>query len=359
MGFKQDTSLRMFTMEAQLRKMGVDIQNLRKISFDLPHNYPEIGTKFMPVLRSLDVIQNCNRYEWEGLPIYLPAWLIELMLYYKGAVIGFFEGGILKILPFAQTGGLNIYGIPNGAKPVTFNGEKPSEEGDFIDNKVLNIGNYGTTPTNAQACILYDVPPTFSTNTASIPRFELNQGLIRYQADLLGRIKNSIANSDLKVVFYADDADQVEQIKKDLRNAYGSCDPFVVIVRPNSPTDIKNMQPTILQGDVDAKIQAMFETWQSINSIRCMCSGIANSGAFEKKERKITGELNGTETQTDLVLDAGLKMRRLFIEQMKEIYPEYKSILDKIKVKINEKSINYDIVDTNNNYDYEEGGENE
>ena len=52
-------------------------------------------------------------------------------------------------------------------------------------------------------------------------------------------------------------------------------------------------------------------------------------------ERKITGELQGDQTQAELILDAGLKMRQLFIDRLKFIYPEYLSILDKITVEIN------------------------
>lgn len=117
-----------------------------------------------------------------------------------------------------------------------------------------------------------------------------------------------------------------------------------------------------MQGDIANEIQSLFETWQSINSIRCMCSGISNGGAFEKKERVITDEINTDSVQTTTVLDAGLQMRQLFLEQMRQIYPNVEWLKD-ITVEINARTLPDEERDTDEITDdveveyNEEGGE--
>ena len=337
------TRQQMLNFQAQLEHLGKRIETFSKLNFNI-NKYDEIGTEFATTLRDLDVQQVCNRYEWKGLPDNITGQMIELMLYNKGSLCGFFNGGTLYILQYAQRGGINVYGMPNAVQPVTYNGTQ-----DKLDVKFgaeLLVNNIGKINDNAKACILYDRLPFFSQSGIPIARAVLNDELIRYQCDLLGRVKNNLRNIDKKVVFWVDSESQKNQMTQDLRQAYGTSDPFIVAVKGQQMTDKECSQT--LQGDIANEIQSLFETWQSINSIRCMCSGITNGGAFEKKERKITGELQGDQTQTELVLDAGLKMRQLWIEQMKLIYPEYSDILGKISVNINERSVSYDIVDSKN-----------
>lgn len=338
------TKQQMLNMQAQLEHMGKRLDTFSRLNF----NYDKIealGMEFFTSLSDLDVQQVCNRYEWVGLPPYLTGQLIELMLYNKGSLCGFISGGTLYILPYAQAQGINIYGMPNAVQPITYNGAMGIREREF--GKQLKVNTLGTQDVNAQASILYDKIPLFAQGSSPVARAVLVKDLLDYQCDLLGRIKNNLRNIDKKMVFYCDSEGQANQMKEDLRQAYGTADPFIVLVKkggtqfgPNS----ENGQP--LQNGVDVETQSLFETWQSVNSIRCMCAGISNGGAFEKKERKITGELQGSETQTDLVIDAGLKMRQLFIEQLKTIYPAYAELLNPIRVKINERSLAYEIEDT-------------
>ena len=344
------TKAQMLNFQAQLEHLGLRLEQFSKLKFN-ENRVDTIGLEFNSVLYDLDAQQNCNKYKWNGLPNYLPAWLIEYMLYLCGSLCGFISGGNLYILPYAQNKGINIYGLPNAVQPITFNGAMAGGEPDNFFGKELPINNFGDPNSKAQACILYDRIPVHSSNSSPLGRCSLNRTLIDYQCEILARVKNNLKNLDKKVVFWVDSETQKNQTENDLREAYGTDDPFIVVVRGSNFKDEKGQT---LQGDIANETQSLFETWQSINSIRCMCSGIANGGAFEKKERKITGELQGEEAQTEIVIDAGLQMRRLFLEQMKNIYPDYADMLNKITVEINEKTIEYEEKDT----DISTGGEN-
>lgn len=347
MGRKQ-TDAMILNMQGQLNALGIRLETISRLKFN-NKRIDTIGLEYRESLRDLDAQQNCNRYEWEGkLTEQMPSWLLEFMLYKCGTLAGFESGGLPYILPFAQAKGINIYGISNAIQPITFNG--------VIINKPSNFGikTYDINKPDG-ACILYDKIPVYSTNTKTTSRCGLNSILIEYQAEVLGRVRNNLKNLDKKVVFWVDDEKQANQMKCDLRDAYGTDDPFIVAVKG---TQLRDKDNTTLQGDVANETQSLFETWQSINSIRCMCSGISNGGAFEKKERKITGELTGDEEQTDLVLDAGLKMRQLFIKQMQLIYPNSEWWKD-LTVKVNKKEEFIVPRGTEEEYFEEEGVENE
>ena len=343
------TKAQMLNMQARLEHLGIRIEQISKLAFNY-ERVDTIGTEFNQVLKDLDAQQNCNKYKWNGLPNYLPAWLIEYMLYLRGSLCGFISGGSLYILPYAQNKGINIYGMPNAVQPITFNGAMAGGNPDNFFGKELPVNNFGDANSKAKACILYDRIPVYSSNSTPIGRAVLNDELVRYQCEILGRVKNNLKNFDKKVEFWVDSEAQKNQMSNDILEAYGSADPLIIAARDSNWKDTKG---ETLQGDIANETQSLFETWQSINSIRCMCSGIANGGAFEKKERKITGELQGDQTQTEIVIDAGLQMRRLFLEQMKNIYPEYAEMLNKITVEINERTIEYEEEDT----DVSTGGE--
>lgn len=346
------TRQQMLNFQAQLEHLGKRLETFSKINFN-NNRIQELGVEFSSTFKDLDAQQVCNRYEWKGLPDYLTGHLIEQMLYYKGALCGFFHGGALYVLPFTQTKGLNVYGAPNSIQPITFNGELNGSFAKF--GKELPVNSLGKFNENAGAAILFDRIPTFSQNDGPIGRAFLNDELIRYQCDLLGRVKNNLRNIDKKVVFWVDNEAQKNQMANDIREAYGTSDPFIIAVKGVQLSDKEKSQT--LQGDIANEIQSLFETWQSVNSIRCMCSGITNGGAFEKKERKIMGELQGDQTQTELVLDAGLKMRKLWLDQMKAIYPQYIDILSKISIEINKNANENELEYVDNNF--QKGGVNE
>lgn len=298
----------------------------------------DMGIEYINTIKDLDLQQNCNRYKWIGLPDYLTSWQIESMLYNRGSLCGYFNGGVLYILPFAQRKGVNAYGLPNAVQPVTYNGADAGQYKDF--GKELIVNNSGKPNSQASAAILYDRIP-FSNQGGIVSRMALNDSLVRYQADLLARIKINIQNANKKIVFWAENEKQAQALRTDLTKMYGTADPYVILIKG---TEMGENAP--FQTDIELETQELFEAWQSLNSIRCMVSGVANGGAFEKKERQITGELMGDEVQTDIVLDAGLQMRKLFLNQMRVIYPEYADILNKIRVEINEKSLAYEERDT-------------
>ena len=324
------------SLGAKINTLGAYVMQMAKKEKINPLDLKNIGDDYLSVLRSLDVQQHGARYVWKGLPDYLSEWLLEHMLYYKGSLGGVIVAGTLYVLPWVSASGVGAYGQPNSFDLISYNGTQGTE------NVLAGLRGFETIMTNegtlnprASGAILYDRMPEWSSTCGNIPRATLIARLISDEAEMLGRVRVNVQNATTKLVFYVEDESQADVLRRDLCEQYGSADPFVIVVR--DAANENDAQP--LQNNIDIETQALFECFQSLNSIRCMTLGIPNNGAFEKKERKITGELDA-DSQTAIVLRKGLEMRRLWIAQMKYIYgTTYPDIVGKLSVDIAEELV--------------------
>lgn len=307
------------TAQSQLLTNGIDL-NFYK--FNLNQDIELNKEKYMTLLRDNDLQQFCNRYIWDGLPPYLPSYLIENMLYLRGSLVGFYDKNTLKILPYSNDGNLNIYGLPTSVIPVAFNGQP------ITNSYSLPIKYNGElNSSRGQAVLLYDRIPI--TNNGFIhSRAFLNREILDNMAELLARVKNNVRNADKKIVYYCSSEGQKRAFYEAIKNTYSTDDPFIVVVKGADG----GIESEPLHTDIDLHAQELLQTFQSLNSIRCQLMGIDSSDVFEKKERKITGELEGTKEQVEITSESGLYMRKLFIEQLKSAYPEHIDEISKIQV---------------------------
>lgn len=304
----------------------------------------DAGDEFLPALRQLDITQNCNKYIWRNLPKHLTSWIIELMLYSRGSLAGFVYAGELKVLPFASKGSLNELGLFTKIQPMSFNGfiEKDGDVESQIDT--VDVYDGRESDNEMRACILFDSYPFINNSYKVMSRFALNDAFVKWQADLLGRIGINIQNSTKRILIKVPNDKQKKQLEMDLQAAYSTASPFIIYT-DGAPIETDG---TFLDIKDDLHAQDLIETWQSLNNIRCMLSGIDNNGAFNKKERMITKEMTGNDSQTDIVEDSGLYFRKLWLDQLKECYPDNDEI-KAITVEINEdKSYNIDIKEISN-----------
>lgn len=281
--------------------------------------------RYETLLQEQDKTEYCNRYTWEGLPNGIDGERIESQLYYRGAMCGYYEGGYMYILPYAISGNLNKQGFPTSVNIINFNSQK-------MIKKDLPINYYGNLVKGKNSgCLLFDRNVIGGTEKP-LSRMVLNEVLVKDMANVLAHIKNNVENSDKKIVFYCDNENQKRIFFKSIADSYSSNLPFIVMVKNKLENGGVESEP--FHTDVELQTQQLFETYQSLNNLRCQCEGIDTGSLFMKKERMITDESSGNANQTNLTLDGGLRMRKLFIEQMKTSYPEYIDELNKIKVYI-------------------------
>lgn len=306
------------------------------MNLNLPSKF--VGEDYIAALRQLDITQNCNKYKWTGLPKHLSSWLIELMLYARGSLCGFVYAGELKILPFVSCGKLNEVGLFTKVQPMSYNGSIDTD-GDSVLAGIKEIEVYTGRGEKDAACILFDNLPYINQSYKCISRFALNDKFVKWQADLLGRIKINIANSTKRILIKVANDAQKRQLEKDLQAAYNTSSPFIIYT-DGAPLEADG---TFLDIKDDLHAQDLIETWQSLNNIRCMLSGIDNNGAFEKRERMITAEQTGNNQQTDVVNDSGLELRKWFLECLKDAYKDNEVVQGLNVEKITNNSYNIDI----------------
>jgi len=308
------------TSESQLRDSGIT---------ELGNSFIELNkAKYRQMLEEQDFIETTSRYKWENLPSEIDGWIIENMLYYKGSLCMYFQGGTLKVLPYANSGNINIYGMPTKINSVSYNGESNID----LDLPVNYYGNYNSK--GMGAVLLFDRTTRFK-NGKPIPRDQINNVLLDDMAGILARVKNNVLNSDKKIVYYVENEAQKNAFYKTIKSCYDTDDPFIVVVKNSLENGGIQNEPFHTQ--VDLQAQALIETYQSLNNIRCQVAGINAGEPFLKKERKLNEEMSGNENQTFLTLDNGLEMRKLALKQLASVYPMYKNKIDKIKVSIREK----------------------
>lgn len=311
------------------KKVNTFLEILINAGFNIPNEFSYEKLDYQNLVFNMDFEQATGRYVWENLPEGIESHLIETMLYFRGSIAGVFDGGKLVILPYSNQGSINRYGLPEEVKLLTFNGSTANE--DKVFNKEIYKVSSNVKINQKGAVLLYDRAPVSRSGLVA-PRFIINSAIINLEAEIISRIKSNIKNSDKKVVFYADDDNQKSAFETAIKEAYNADSPFIVVVKGSNRwgTD----KTDYMHGEVGLKAQELFEAWQSINNIRVMSEGILNGGAFEKKERVVSDEVLDETMQTTLILESGLALRKLWLEEMKLTYPDYKDKLDKIKVSV-------------------------
>lgn len=302
-----------------------------------PISIPDVGAEYVNLLSDIDLQQYAARYIWTIPENTKPAqtitsWQIENMLYYCFTLCGYIRAGTLFVLPYVQQDGINIYGLPVSFKPISFNGVNTYKNPKYNGIKLLtDVAGHEVDRAENCGALLFDRMPIYSGTAGGVSRNVMINNLIRREADLLGRVKMNLQNATTKLAFYADDEQQANVLDKQLREAYGSGMPYVIILR-NMATD---MQADQFQSTVAVETQALFEAFQSLDAIRLMSGGMPNNGAFEKKERRITAEQIPSQNDS-ASLQLGLYFRKLWISQLKYIYAKtYPEVVSGLRVDIN------------------------
>lgn len=284
---------------------------------------PSTVGDFSSFVSDLDLQQFCARYKWEGLPKYMPDNIIERLLYFKGNICLFFNGGTLYALPYSFNGKLDPYTYPTKIRPIALNGN------DFGTKELVTYPN-GTINKKAECVILSDRIPT-GFNDSVTPRASIQQDIINLMNDALVSGNINLKNSLKKGLVGVDSEDQVAVMEKDIEEATKSNSPYIVTAKGGMSTKAMEVWNNNIPVDMESYIQYL----SALNNLRCYSLGIKNQGIYEKTERMLVGQLSGVAYQTNLILETGLQCRINALERLKELYPEYKSVLDKIKVSIN------------------------
>lgn len=305
----------------QLRDMGVPALG----TMDKNGKYNPIAfynvdrSKYKQLWTHYDITQYCSFINWKELPQGLTSWNLNRMLYFRTALMGFNYGGKSYVMPFVNEGGLNCYGLPVKGSPIWYSDgiDKDEKIKYFQGNLSFPIWHGDGLPDkdpHKYGYILYDSVP-YAPASKPVSRYALNQIIIAEIADALARININIVVSNKKIFLIIKDATQRDIVETELHSAFGNDSPFATIT---SPLEVQTVQDTN-----DYNADDLFNTVRNWDSIRCFMQGIDSKNfGTEKKERLVSGELAGNETQIQLVGDMRFYFCDKWAKQMNGAFGE-------------------------------------
>ena len=265
--------------------------------------------------------QAAGRYRWRNLPNGLKSYLVEQMLYWRGALCGFPNkdvfsnqpNGDFYILPFAVQDGVNMYGLPNGIKPMPYQGPISNNKPSLQAKRSLVIDATGNYNPKAEAVLLYDRLPRFNGKSFD-SRVAYNACIINELAEIMARLHINIVTSTKKVWVKLMSAKQQATAERELDEALGTDKPYVLVAG--------GYDFTVPNTEISINTQELWEAFSSYMALLMQSLGVQNAGVFNKKERQLVDEVQQEGAETSLIEDAGLEMRQQFINDCLRQWPE-------------------------------------
>lgn len=283
--------------------------NLNPVNFYSPNKQ-----RYIDIWTNYDMNQYCSMLVWKGLPKNLTSEMLNRMLYFRGSLAAFKVGGEAYILPYAEKGSLNVYGILSKVDPIAFNGELMDKStGTFGSFDVQLSDNIDEIVEDENtAIILNDSVPAYN-GVRPISRAWLNKMIIEEIADALARVNINMVVSNQKILLIAKDAKQADAIKLELASAFNTDSPFAVLT--------SELETQTVQSTNDFNCDQIFNVVKNWDAIRCFMSGIsASQFGADSKDRLTTGDLNGAAEQKDLIADQRLDLAQKFCQKVNKAF---------------------------------------
>lgn len=313
------------TAQAQLEENGIVLDC--KWAFNPVGVYKPQRRKLLQLMKDLDATQYCNRFKWVGCPAYLPDYIIEQMLYWRGALVFFKQGTEFRLLPYANAGSPNTYNMASKVQPIAYNGEVASSK-DVNLGSPVDVDNYGDLQkvydsldekqkkgwTLNKGVILFDRQNGMVTSAGMIPKSLLQDYVIEQIVNRFCFLNINLVNSQGKNIILVKDPKQKGAVEKALNNLYSSDKAYAMV---KSIFDVQ-----VINNEITYEEQALWEDIASWNSLRLEALGIDNNGLFNKKERQLTIESTADGSQTEVVSDAFYESRKRFVKLVKDVFAD-------------------------------------
>lgn len=260
-----------------------------------------------------------SRFEWKNLPQGVNGNILETMLYYKGQLAFFKLAEQYYILPFVYTGQINHYGIQEKLIPISFNGTVEDDTNKitkFAGEKIAYVYERAgmDDPVEDVAVVLKagsgmflnnSVPPVVVTDQIRAKLVEnlilIRNNLILSQPVKYVNVMNEAAAKSLQL--------QVDTMLNDILN--GSVVQTIVgkLTLEDINTEVSKLVP-----------QQLWQSLESLNSLRLDYLGILNNGVFEKRERFLSDEVAGKQATAKLLLEDDLNNRKIFCKLVNKVF---------------------------------------
>lgn len=284
---------------------------------------PGLNASVLSSLRVLDEQNALSRYTWYNLPKGLNANLVERILYYRGRGMLFYmeSNNTFYFLPFALSGGLDVYGRYTGTTPLPFNGNADPKKDKAWIQGLVKIPEYDIVlPEDLTLEKFYDscvVLNDYSQQLSQtiIPRQQLQEPLLQVMSEIIPFCRTNMMNSTgIEGVYVQtqDEAASVLQASQAINQAAINGEKWV----PISST----LEPKSLTSTPGARPEEYLMALQSLDNYRLSLHGLASGGLFQKGSHMLQAEQDMNMGRSKSVLDDGLYLRQEFCDIVNSIW---------------------------------------
>lgn len=279
-------------------------------------------------LDNQDRLIACNRYIWDfGGLINLTSQELESIIYSKGSVCIVSHDGRLEFTDYAENGKLQIYGKLVKVTPITFSGVS------YNETKSVILPN-GENATDAGAIIMNDFTPIF--NGRPVSRQQLNKLLISDEASVYRQLLNNIMLSIKKAVASCDNLDQANAVMNQAKGVLDIDSPIIAVAkRKGSNKALDDIPLEMFNFNNNFETQNYCQQIEFYSKKRRQDMGISTPDTFEKKERKITSETEGSNNYAKLMLMDGYMNRLSKLNLAKQYFAGKVPGIERVTVGIN------------------------
>lgn len=288
-----------------------------------PLIYSPAKEDFVKVLRIMDEQQFLTRYKWYNLPHGLNENLIERILYYRGRAMFFYieEEDKFFFLPFTFSKTIDVYGRWKECIPLPFTGSSTT------DDKAKGILSIHTREPVydfriddmkwqdfvGKCVICYDYSQQLSQTI--LPRQELNEQIIQYEADMLPYLHTSLLNatgiSGLRVNS-TDEQSTVVQASLASENASLNGNKWIPLLGKLDFQDLGQTSP--------ANSQEFLLAMQSMDNFRQMTMGLGDGTLFQTRAHMLQTQADMAIGRVDGIYQDGLNRRQEFCNIVNSIF---------------------------------------
>lgn len=279
-------------------------------------------------LDNQDRLIACNRYIWDfGGLLNLTTQELESIMYTKGSLLIVAHDGRLEFTDYAENGKLQIYGKLAKVTPITLSGVSYSE------TKSVIMPN-GENATDAGAIIMNDFTPYFTGRPQS--RQQLNRLLQSDEATVYRQLLNNIMLSIKKAIASCDNLDQANTIMSQAKSILDIDSPIIAVAKKKGSNKVIDDIPLdMFNFSNNFETQNYCQQIEFYSKKRRQDMGVVTPDTFEKKERKITSETQGSNTYAELMLMDGYFNRLEKLNLAKKYFRAKVPNIDAVTVSIN------------------------
>lgn len=310
-------------------KNQLELENLissKNALFNPIYNIDNYIKNYINMLTCRDGIITSNKYVWK-LPINLTSQQLEYMFYLYGSLAFYIEDNILKISRFVKTGNLNDYGQLSEIYPIDFAGKIHGKKLDVINNDL----------TNGTAIIINDYTGSFTDNGV-IPRYELNKQTIKDESTIYKCLLNDMLLSLKKMIAFCENESQANSIREQYNEFINATSNIIVIADNKKSFD---NETTLHNLSTDFNCDNYTRLITFFDKVRLNFNGVSTGDLFEKKERKITEEVENADVHSNIVLYDG------YFQRLNGVNLINKAFNLNIDVTINNEILNNSEVENN------------